>query len=165
METLIVYGSTYGYTRDCVLKLAKMLKGEVVLADVQMDRIPDLAVFDAVVIGGSVYMGQVQKKVKQFCEDNAGELMNKTLGLFLCCGLPENFEQNLKNSFPEPLLGKAGAKVCFGGELRTESMKFMHRAITNMMKKANKKAGKEGAKPMPESIWQLADAMNAQKKR
>lgn len=161
MKTLIVYGSTYGYARECAQRLAQALGGEVTAADADKERIPDISGFDAVIAGGSVYMGQVQKGVKKFCEDNAAELSGKRLGLFLCCGLPENFEQNAKNIFPEALREKAAAIECFGGELRTEKMKFMHRTISNMMKKTNEKEGKQDPKPMPENITKLAQIMNA----
>ncbi|MGE5494505.1 MAG: flavodoxin domain-containing protein [Burkholderiales bacterium] len=161
MKTLIVYGSTYGYAEECVQRLAKALNGEVTVVNAEKERIPGISGFDTVIAGGSVYMGQVQKGVKKFLEENVAELSGKKLGLFLCCGLPENFEQNANNNFPEALREKAAAVVCFGGELRTEKMKFMHRAITKMMKKANEKEGKEGATPMPENIGKLAQIMNA----
>lgn len=161
MRTLIVYGSTYGYAKECVQQLTRMLKGEAIAVDAEKDDIPELSLYDAVIAGGSVYMGQVQKGVKKFCEQNAGALAGKKLGLFLCCGLPENFEQSMKNAFPEALLHSAAVKTCFGGELRPERMKFMHRTLTNMMIKAAEKEGKQGAKPMPENIEALADAMNA----
>jgi menaquinone-dependent protoporphyrinogen oxidase len=103
----------------------------------------------------------VQKSLKQFCEEKAAELTGKKLGLFLSCGFPENLEQNMSNSFPEALLESAVAKVCFGGELRIDRMKFIHRTITNMMKKAGAKSGKKDAIPMPENIAKLAEAMNA----
>ncbi len=161
MKTIIVYGSTYGYAEECVQKLSKALNGEVTAVNAEKERIPEISGFDAVIAGGSVYMGQVQRGVKKFCEENAAELSGKKLGLFLCCGLPENFEQNAKNIFPEVLREKAAAIECFGGELRTEKMKFRHKTITNMMKKANRKEGKEGAIPMPENISKLAQIMNA----
>jgi menaquinone-dependent protoporphyrinogen oxidase len=61
MKTLIVYGSTYGYTKDCVEKLTKMLKGEVTAADAEKDSIPNLAGFDTVIAGGSIYMGRCRR--------------------------------------------------------------------------------------------------------
>lgn len=160
MKTLIVYGSTYGYASDCVQRLKAMLKGEVAVADAEKGGVPEIGGFDAVIIGGSVYMGKIQKSVKQFCEQNAAALAAKKLGLFLCCGLPEEFEQSLKNSFPAALLESAAVKACFGGELRMDRMKFVHKAITNMMVKANEKSGKQGAAPLPENIEKLAEAMN-----
>lgn len=78
----------------------------------------------------------------------------------MCCGLPENFEQSLKNSFPEELLNRAIAKECFGGELRTAKMSIAHKMITVLMKKAAAKEGKEPIKQMSENIAKLAAIFN-----
>ena len=162
MKTLIVYGSTYGFAKECARKLAKKLEGEVVAVNAVVEEIPSIKDFDNVIIGGSIYMGQIQKPVKEFCTANTAELSDKRLGLFLCCGLPENLEQAFKNSFPEKLLEKAVARECFGGELRVEKMKFIHKVMTNMLLKTAAKEGKEPPKPAPESISRLALAMNRQ---
>lgn len=163
MKTIIIYGSTYGYARDCAKKLSEQLKGEVFLVNVSTDIIPKVDEFDNVVIGGSIYMGRIQKKIKAYCDLNLDMLKNKRVGLFLCCGLPDNFEQNMKNSFSEELLSRAIVKECFGGELRTAKMSLAHKIITGLMKKALSKEGKEGketTKPMLQSIDKLASIIN-----
>ena len=160
MKTIIIFGSTYGYTKECMNKLVEQLKGEVVLVNVGTDTIPPIDKFDNVIMGGSIYMGQIQKKVKAFCASNVDLLKNKRLGLFLCCGLPENFEQNIKNAFPEELVKKAIAIESFGGELKIEKMKLVHRILTGVMKKAAAKEGKEPIKQMPENITKLAAIIN-----
>ena len=157
---MIVYGSTYGYAKECVRQLTGKLEGEVVAVNAMTGAIPSIKGFDQMIIGGSIYMGQIQKKVKEFCTVNASELGGKKLGLFLCCGLPENFEQSMKNSFPEKLLEKAAVKENFGGELRVGKMKFLHKMMTNMMLKASEKEGKQPPKAAPENILKLAEAMN-----
>ena len=159
MKTLIVYGSTYGFAKECVQKLAQQLKGEVTAVNAADGAVP-IKEFDNVIVGGSIYMGQIQKEVKEFCAANADELCGKRLGLFICCGLPENLEQEIKNSFPEKLLKKAIAIENFGGELRIEKMKLMHKMITKMMQKAAEKEGKELPKVLPENISKLAGVMN-----
>ncbi|MBU3189682.1 flavodoxin domain-containing protein [Clostridium bowmanii] len=156
MKTIIIYSSTYGYTKDCASELSKQLKGEVLLVNVSTDKIPSLNEFDNVVIGGSIYMGQISKKIKAYCTSNIDLLKNKRVGLFLCCGLPENLEKNIKNSFPEELLKKAISLQSFGGELRAEKMKLTHKILTGFMKKSAAKEGKALAKQMPENIAKLA---------
>lgn len=160
MKTLIVYGTTYGFTKECVQQLAGKLEGEVAVVNAMTEAIPAVKGFDNVIVGGSIYMGQIQKKVKEFCTASAGELSKKRLGLFLCCGLPENLEQTFKNSFPEVLLKKAAARECFGGALRVEKMKLMHKVMTNMMVKAAEKEGKGLPKPAPDGITKLVEAIN-----
>ena len=120
MKTLIVYATTYGFTKDCVEQLVKKLDGEVVCINAMKQTIPDFDGFDAVIVGGSIYMGKIQKEIRQFCEENAPALATKKLGLFLACGLVENLEQNMQSAFPSALLENACVKSYFGGELRLE---------------------------------------------
>lgn len=162
MKTIIIYGSTYGYAKECTKRLAEQLKGETLVVNVSTDTIPPIDKFDNVIIGGSIYMGQIQKKVKVYCASNVGLLKNKRLGLFLCCGLPENFMQHTKNAFPEELLKNAVAIESFGGELRIEKMNLMHKILTGVMQKAAVKEGKEPTKQMPENIAKLAAIINQQ---
>jgi menaquinone-dependent protoporphyrinogen oxidase len=133
----------------------------VLATNILTDQISSLDAFDQVIIGGSIYMGQINKKLKAYCESNKEAIAAKRLGLFLCCGLPENFEQTLSNAFPAELIERAVVKECFGGQLRTEIMKGPDRLITNMMKKAAAKQGTPEASKIPENIKRLADGMNA----
>lgn len=160
MKTLIIYASTYDNAKDCVEQLKKQLEGEVCVANVMSDTMPCLDAFDNIIIGGSIYMGHIQKKLKIYCNQNLKSFVNKRLALFLCCGLPENFEQSLKNAFPHELLKKATAKECFGGELRTDRMNFAHKMISGLMKKIAAKEGKSEVRLMSENISSLAVCMN-----
>ena len=160
MNTIILYASIYGYTKDCATKLSKQLKGEVLLINVLTDKIPTIDEFDNVVIGGSIYMGQISKKIKVYCTSNIDLLKNKRVGLFLCCGLPKNYEINIKNAFPEELLKHAISVESFGGELRIEKMKFTHKILVGIMKKAAAKEEKVIAKQMPENITKMAVILN-----
>lgn len=163
MKTMIIYASTYGYTKDCVEKLKEHLSGEVTIVNVMTDTIPTIEEFDNIVIGGSIYMGQIQKKLKLYCTQNLNLLMNKHIGLFLSCGLPEKFEEALKNAFPEELLENAIAIECFGGELRTSKMNILHKMITGIMEKAAAKEGKSEIMQRPENIIKLAESINKYK--
>ena len=160
METIIIYSSKYGYTEDCVKSLADMINGEVSVFNICDEKIPSIDEVDNIIIGGSIYMGQIQKKLKLYCTQNVNVLVNKRLALFLCCGLPESFEQTLKNSFPDELLKKAVAKECFGGELRKDRMNFAHKMIAGLMKKAEAKEGKSEVRKMSENITILAKCIN-----
>jgi len=160
MKSLIIYASTYGFTKDCVEKLKEMLRGEVFATNIMTDSIPPMDDFDHIIIGGSIYMGQIQKKLKLYCTQNCNSLVNKHLAFFLCCGLPESFEQILKTAFPEELIKLAVAKECFGGELRINRMNFAHKMIAGLMKKAIVKEGKSEIRQIPENIASLAECMN-----
>jgi menaquinone-dependent protoporphyrinogen oxidase len=161
MNTLIVYATQYGFTADCAASLKQQLNGEVTLVDLTKQAAPNPADYDAVIVGGSIYMGKVQSSVTDFCADYEGELLQKPLGLFLCCGLPKQIQQSMAASFPSSLIPHAKATGCFGGELRTNRMKPMHKFIANMMQKAGAKDGAEPPKANPQAITDFARAMNA----
>ena len=134
--------------------------GEIIVVNATIDVIPPLDEIDNVLVGGSIYMGQIQKNIKEFCASNVALLKEKRLGLFICCGLPDKFEQAMKDAFPKELLKKAIAKECFGGELRTEKMNLVHKIIAIFMKKSAAKEGKEPIKQMPENIVKMAAIVN-----
>lgn len=160
MKTIIIYASTYGFTKDCVDKLAKQLKDEIVCINIMSEKVPELDDFDYVLIGGSIYMGQIQKKIKEFCAAHLEELSHRRVGLFLSCGLLDNLELHMKNSFPETLLKNAISKECFGGELRMDKMKMVHKLLTNVMKKAAEKEGKPPVAALHQNITKLATLIN-----
>ncbi len=159
MKTLIVYGSTYGYAEDCARQLAALLPGpcEVVTADAAA-RLP-LEGYETVVVGGSIYMGDVQKAVSAFCRDRQQELLQKRLGLFLCSGIPENFPQHLSAAFPEPLRQAAVAVANFGGRLEPARMGLMHRMVTKMMLAAAAKEGRPPVEALPEALTAFAETL------
>ena len=164
MKTIIVYSSKYGYTEDCVNSLAEKIDGEVSTFNIYTEKIPSIDEFDNIIIGGSIYMGQIQKKLKLYCMENKEKLLTKRMALFLCCGLSENFLTFVKKAFPEEIITKAVAVECLGGELRTEKMKFVDKKITGLMKKAAAKDAKLEAIQMPDNIIKLAEIINSQRK-
>lgn len=163
MKTIVIYATKYGYTKDCVEEMKDQLQGDVLTVNILNEKISSLDAFDQVIIGGSIYMGQIQKKIKTFCENNMSTLLKKRVALFLCSGLPENFEQNLASAFPSELMEKAFARECFGGELRTDKMKGPDRIISGLMKKVAADQGKGEVAKLPENIAKLAFEMNRER--
>jgi len=160
MKTLIIYASKYGYGKECAEKLAEQIQGEVLLANILKESNPPIENFDTVVIGGSIYIGQIQKKLKEYCAANVELLKNKRIALFLCSGAPENLEKDMKNSFPEDLLQKAIAMEAFGGIINRDKLNLGHKLIMKMMDNATAKDPKPPMKQMTENITKLAEAIN-----
>lgn len=161
MKTLIIYGTTYGYAEKCAESLAKKMKDGVDVVNIKDNKNIVLSQYDKIIIGGSIYMGQIQKQVKAFCIHHQDELTSKKLGLFICCGFPENIDQHMKNAFTKELMDAAIIKECFGGELNIEKMNFLHRFITKIVSKETSKEGKNTVLTLTENIDKLADAMNS----
>ncbi len=159
MKTLILYASTYGYAEKCANKLAGEIGGNPEVIDVQKQAPESLDGYSAVILGGSIYMGQIQKKLKGYMEEHRAQLASKKLGLFVCSGIEDNVEQAFGMNFPAELITAAIAKEYFGGVLDTSKMGFGHRMITKMMESVNKKEGKKGPEEKPGNISKLAKAM------
>lgn len=90
MSTLIIYASKYGYTEKCSKKLAEEISDEVDLVNIKVDKQPKIENYDKVIIGGSIYMGKIQKKINSFCIDNLEVLKGKKLDYLLVVCLMKN---------------------------------------------------------------------------
>lgn len=143
MKTLIVYGTKYGTAEKCSNILKDKLQGEYKVINIKRDKITDLETFDNIVIGGSIYAGNIQKEVKDFCSSNLDTLKNKKIGLFICCMNEDNPETQINAAFPQELLDQAIIKESFGGEFKFQKMNFFERLIIKMVSK-----GKKDASPM-----------------
>ena len=135
MKTIIMYSSKYGCTEDCVKALKSKLNGECRLVNLKNVGAIDFQQYDWVIIGGSIYVGKIQKEVRLFCERNLKELLTKNISSFMCCTTPEQVNDFFENNFPAKLLAHAIKTVNFGGELRQEKMGFLDRKLTALVTK------------------------------
>lgn len=157
MKTLIVYATRYGCTEKCAGILAGKLEGEVDLCGLIGGAAVDPAPYDRVIVGGSVYIGKIQKEVGAFCSKNLELLKQKKLGLFIC-NMREGAEAEaeLNSSFPPELLRAAAAKDYFGGAFAVSRMKPMDRFITRTVAKVTE----DTSSILAERIDRFARAMN-----
>ncbi len=157
MKTLIAYGTKYGCTEECAKKLAVKLNGTVDLKNIKTKKDIDISQYDKVIIGGSIYMGKIQKEVSAFSLKNLDILKDKKIGLFICCMREgEIADTELNDSFPEELLTKAISKESFGGEFILKKMSFMDRMIVKKVSKIDKDTSTISEK----TIDRFAQAMN-----
>lgn len=130
MKTLIAYSTTHGCTAKTALELKQYLGGDVILVNLKTETIPKLELFTRVIIGGSIHAGQIQKRVKVFCQNNHEELKSKELGLFICCmEKGETAQKQLKNAFPKELQEIAKSTACLGGEFDFNKMNFFEKMV------------------------------------
>jgi menaquinone-dependent protoporphyrinogen oxidase len=157
MNTLLVFSSKHGGTEKCANKLLSRLKGKTEVINLKGKTKIDLTKYDTVIIGGSVYVGQIRKDVKMFCADNLEALKGKRLGLFICCYSPEEVaKKQLETAYPAELSSIAIAKESFGGEFIFENMNFLERVAIKKIAKVDKSTSN-----IPEeTIVKFADAIN-----
>jgi menaquinone-dependent protoporphyrinogen oxidase len=135
MTTLIVYATNHGCALKCVERLASRLGGRVMSVDLKKNEDPDPSNYDAVIVGGSIHAGHIQKKVGRYFKWRGSVLKTKKLGLFICC-MEEGAkaEQELKDAFPAEFIAHASATGLFGGEFDFSKLNFLEKA---MIKKAS----------------------------
>lgn len=160
MKTLVLYASKYGCTEDCAIYLKNKLSHEVKTANLKNPGKIDLHRYDLIIIGGSIYVGKIQKEVKHFCEQNLQKLLLKNVVLFMCCTTPDQESDFFKNNFPDQLLRHAAETVNFGGELRRNKMGFLDRKLTAMVSKMEPDKKDE---ILYNNIDQLAASINEKK--
>lgn len=159
MKDLIIYASKYGCTADCARKLADLLNGETEVIDIKKQAQIDISDWNRILIGSSVYMGQVNKKIKGFCEDYKEQLLDKELVIFICSGIPKNLNDVINANFSDEIRQHAKEAVHFGGRLELSKMNFVDKTIAGLMSKQ-----KGEAKPVIEinetAILELAERLN-----
>lgn len=136
MKNIIIYSTRYGSTEQAAKLLTKELGGDCLLVNIMTENVPSLDTFDTVILGGSVYIGKVQKKLTAFIEQNLKQLLSKKVGLYLCAGTPkpEERDKELREAFPPELITHAVAEDVLGYAFVFERMNFFDRLIMKKIK-------------------------------
>ncbi len=134
-NTLIVFASNHGTVERCARELLKLIDGKVDLCNLnRREAIPDLNVYDTLIVGGSIHYGKIQKVIAGFCKNNQTLLADKRLGLFInCLYSGDKAQQQLDSAFPGGLALHALVRDYFGGELNEKKMNFWERFITRQI--------------------------------
>ena len=130
MKTAIIYATHHG-TPETVAKQIQhqLLPQQVELINLAHNKQPDISIYDSIVVGSSIHAGKNQSVVQKFCSKNMPELLQKQIGLFLCCLNEKEFEQSLTNAYPEILRNHAFDIELMGGEYKMDRMNFIERFL------------------------------------
>jgi menaquinone-dependent protoporphyrinogen IX oxidase len=96
-KTLVAYETKGGATEEAAQKIAEVLRSkyglEVDLVDLKVQKVPDLAQYRNVVLGGGVRAGKVYNKALKFLEN---DLSGKHVAFFVSsgqAGAPASYEK------------------------------------------------------------------------
>jgi len=134
MKTIIVYATKYGAAGEIAQRISKKIEGAVI-HDLKQGAIPDLAAFDCVIIGASVYAGTIRKEAKAFVLQNADTLLQKKLGLFISGMGGSDEKACFEKNFPLGVLQAAKAANFLGGIFDPIKANFMERFIMKIVTK------------------------------
>ncbi len=102
MKTIIIYTTKYGGVKKAAEMLSSKLSGEVLQKNLTKEKAPALKEFDNVILGGSIYIGKIQKALTKYITANLAVLLQKKVGLFILAGEPDPLRtRELENSFPD----------------------------------------------------------------
>lgn len=133
MKGIIIYSTKYGSVEKAAKILQSKLNIETSLVNVMKEKVPSLEEFDIVMLGGSIYVGRVQKQLTKYINEHLEELMNKKVGLFICAGQEAEVQKVLENAYPKDLYNHADAKETFGYEYNFEKASFIDKFILRKM--------------------------------
>jgi menaquinone-dependent protoporphyrinogen oxidase len=157
MKTIIIYESLHGSTEKCALLLSEVLNSETQICRLlEMDGI-SLNDFDIVIIGGSIHNGVIQLRIEEFIQKYNAQLLEKSLGLYLCCMEEgETAQMQFERAFPSELREKAIVTGLFGGEFNLKRMSFFERRLIRKLTGIKSSVSKINA----EAIWTFAEKIN-----
>lgn len=147
MNIAIVYASKHGTTAAVAGQIGQALAAQgfaTQLIDLGTIPKPNLAAFDAVVVGGPIYMGQPVKQLKTFLNTQSSSLVEKPLALFLC-GMedaPEKLDAAFAASYPESLRSHAVGVWYAGGAFLFDKMGFLEKKIIKKVANTNQSISK-----------------------
>jgi len=139
MNTIVLYATKHGASLELARKIASQIGSAklVDLNDIKRVSTLDLSQFDCVIVGSSVYAGQVRPAAKHFVTKNADLLMTKRLGLFIVGLDTKNAELAFASNFPKELRESAQAQLCAGGIFDPEKANFAERRIVKAILKSS----------------------------
>ena len=165
MKILIIYASKNGVAKKAAEKLSSELSAtnEISLFDIN-DNPPSPEDFDVVILGGSIRMTKLNKKLKAYLKEHINTISEKHSAFFICCGIIRDFDDYKTTELPTKIKFSLGVE-CFGGELKPDKVRGFDKLFTNMMRQkiltqdsdlANS-SGLELPEFMPENILALAE--------
>ena len=165
MNILIVYASKNGVSKKAAEHLARELLSSHNVAVYSINDSPPSPIdFDVIVLGGSIYMTKLNKKLKAYLKKHIEEISNMPSAFFFCCGIIRDWEDYKATELPTKIRFSLGIE-CFGGELKPDKLKGIDKLIVKAMRQkiltqdpdlANS-SGLELPEFMPENISALAE--------
>ena len=168
MKVLIIYATRNGVSKKAAEMLAEKLQNfsDIDMHDINNDP-PSPSGYDVAVIGGSIRMAKLSKKLKRYIKENAEALSNMESAAFICCGLTNDFDDYVTTELPKSVKFSLGVE-CFGGELKPDKLHGMDKMLTYMMRQSiltqdPDKSGRdmiELPEIFPDTIYALAERIH-----
>lgn len=162
MKALIVYSSKYGAAEWAAKEIASILErdhGAVTESyNIRKVTAPKPDSFDCIILGGSVYAGQMNKKLELWAETNQESLTQKALGLYVTAlTRGDKAMSYLEAGFPPAILARACAKTETGGLADMQTMKWLDRLIMKKVAGVTETKDTRALENIQSFVWNLAE--------
>lgn len=165
MKILIIYATKNGVSKIAAERLSEQLSSsnEISLYDIN-DNPPAPNTFDVIVLGGSVRMTRINKKLKKYIKKYLNEISNMPSAFFFCCGIIRDFDDYKATELPSKIQFSLGIE-CFGGELKPDKLKGFDKLVAKAMRQSiltqdsdlRNSSNLELPEFMPENVLALAE--------
>lgn len=140
-RVLVAYATKYGATQGIAERIGQVLPREGLQADVaSVDQVRDLAPYEAVVLGSSLYIGNWRKDATRFLTDRQNELAKRPLWLF-SSGLTGENDMEVADETRLPravrsIADRLGPRdiVFFDGWIDPKKLSFLERLTMRVVK-------------------------------
>jgi menaquinone-dependent protoporphyrinogen oxidase len=95
-------------------------------------QMTDPSAYDRVILGSSIYGGQIQKEVRDYCKRYLDLLLQKRIGVYVTCLTreEEQIRQFLKCGFPHELVGHFVSFCAPGGAIYFSKINFLESMLS-----------------------------------
>lgn len=131
MKKVLIYNSKFGAVEKVVSMIQEKNK-DISVHNIQEGKI-DVSHYEVVIIGGNVIAGNINKQLKEFCNQNE----NKKVILFIS-GINENIEEVIKQNFSQTFQENIQYYYFVGGQLNFTNMNILEKAIIKAVNKKEK---------------------------
>ncbi len=134
-DTLILYTSKSGVTRDIAQTIKSHLNGKSTVVNLKDFDESVLFSCQSIVLGAPIYMGYIRKPMRRFVIKHLETLLKKDVYLFIVgVDTDIDLDKYLAMSYPKEIIAHAKLKKHLGGEFRAESRALFSRFIMQRIK-------------------------------
>lgn len=133
MKNCIIFSTKHGSAQRAANLLREKLTADADVINLNDTKKPDISGYDSIILGGSIYIGKIQKKMTKFIKKNLAQLLTKNIGLYIVCAEKDNPEPVLKKSYPQELYDYALSKKYFGYEMILEDFNAIEKAVAKSL--------------------------------
>lgn len=127
MKSAVIYTSRYGSTARVAEALAATLGADSInlkKSKVELDQ------YQTIILGSPIFASNLSGEMKKFIEESKAVLLEKNLGLFICCAHEgEDAEKQIAVAYPQELVEHAKARSVLGGAVNLNKHNFLIRTL------------------------------------